>query len=395
MNKSAHAVLLERLAEADAASVCVLDIPRKGGATYYSLRRMEEYLAHGRGVVRLTCNADGTLAGTVHYRDVNAAFTLPGIHTLCEKSMPRFRTVLVNELVSWTLPATVQPRYQANGTGKARWVPAILGIIAECAALWEARLEFVAHDYFPVCPNFILLNDTEQRHYCGVPDRAGCEVCLAQPFMRDAFGETFSITAWRAAWDTFLTKAGRITCPSEACRDILLRGFTADGKRLAVIPHESLTTVAEKLVLPGRSSPMHVAVVGQITVPKGAELVRELAVLLDERNKGERITLVGTLAAPGVTLPSSVRVTGPYEKEALGETLRDIGATVGWISSVWPETFNYVCQELMQLGLPLACFDLGAPAARIRNWEYGRVAETVSAEAALAALLCLDGCRGL
>jgi hypothetical protein len=161
MGKDASAVLLKHFAEADVSPVCVLDIPRKGGATYYSLRRMEEYLAHGRGVVRLTCNADGTLEGTVHYRNVSASFTLPGIHALCEPFgntplMPRFRTVLINELVSWTLPAEVRSRFEPNGAGSPRWIPAILRVIPECANLWGARLEFVVHDYFPVCPNFIV-----------------------------------------------------------------------------------------------------------------------------------------------------------------------------------------------------------------------------------------------
>ena len=395
MDKGAHGVLLERITEAGTAPVCVLDIPRKGGATYYSLRRMEEYLAHGRGVVRLTCNADGTLDGSAHYRDLNASFTLPGVHALCEMPMPRFRAVLVNELVSWTLPAEVQSQYEPNGIGRVRWVPAILRIIMECAAFWGARLEFITHDYFPVCPNFILLSDADQRHYCGVPDIAGCAACLDQPFMRAAFGETFSITEWRASWEAFFAEADRITCPSAACRDIFLRAFTANGKRLTVIPHEPLAPVAEKLVLPGKNSPMHIVVAGQITVPKGAAIVRDLAVLLRDKSSDACITIVGALAAPGVTLPDTVRVTGPYEKERLGEILRDIGATVGLIPSVWPETFNYVCQELMQLGLPSVCFDLGAPAERIRSWEHGQVAQNVSAEAALAALQTLDARRGL
>jgi hypothetical protein len=45
---------------------------------------------------------------------------------------------------------------------------------------------------------FTLLNDIDQRRYCGVPlvnGDAGCEACLAQPFMRSSFGEDFSITA--------------------------------------------------------------------------------------------------------------------------------------------------------------------------------------------------------
>jgi glycosyltransferase involved in cell wall biosynthesis len=185
----------------------------------------------------------------------------------------------------------------------------------------------------------------------------------------------------------------RVICPSEASRDILLRAFSAKGKRLAVIPHEPLVPAAEKLALPDAAFPMHIAVVGQITVPKGAAIVRDLALLMRGKGVDGRITIVGTAVAPKIALPDTVRVTGPYEKKKLGDVLRNIGATVSLIPSVWPETFNYVCQELMALGLPLACFDLGAPAERVRKWEHGLVAKSVSAEAALETLRALDARR--
>jgi hypothetical protein len=139
---------------------------------------------------------------------------------------------------------------------------------------------------------------------------------------------------------------------------------------------------------------MHIAVVGQITAPKGAEVVRDLALLLQERNPRARLTLVGTLAAPATQLPDTVLVTGPYDKKHLADVLHNLGVTVGLISSIWPETFHYVTQELIALRLPLVCFDLGAPAERIRVWEHGMVARNVSAKAALDALEALDARRG-
>jgi glycosyltransferase involved in cell wall biosynthesis len=257
----------------------------------------------------------------------------------------------------------------------------------------KARLEFVVHDFLPVCPNFILLNDEEQSRYCGVPGPDGCEACLNQPFMRASVGPSFSIAAWRAAWDAFLSRADAVICPSSSCRDILLRAFSPADKAIQVIPHAPLTPSMTPLALPGRDTTMHIAVVGQITAPKGAKIVRDLALLLQERNPRARLTLIGTLAAPGVQLPDNVLVTGPYDKERLADVLHNLGVTVGLISSVWPETFHYVTQELMSLGLPLVCFDLGAPAERIRNWEHGMVAKEVNARAALDALEALDARR--
>jgi glycosyltransferase involved in cell wall biosynthesis len=135
---------------------------------------------------------------------------------------------------------------------------------------------------------------------------------------------------------------------------------------------------------------MHIAVVGQITLPKGARLVQNLALLLQERNSQARLTLVGTLVAPGIKLPDNVLVTGPYDKKHLRGLLQDLGVTIGLISSVWPETYHYVTQELMSFGLPLVCFDLGAPAERIQAWEHGMVAKEISAQDVLNTLEILD-----
>ena len=387
------AKLLELLGKSQIASVCLFDIPRQGGATYYSLRRMEEYLAEGRGVLRLTCGADGALTGTVHYRDLNASLTLSGLPELFSANLPRFQTLLVNNLAGWTLPASYQKKAPPVGEGRPRWVPALTGLIGRLVEHWNARFEFVVHDFLPVCPNFILLNDEEQLHYCGVPDSAGCEVCLRQPFMRSSVGPSFTIAAWRVAWDAFLSRADAVICPSSSSRDVLLRAFSPAGKVIQIIPHAPLTPLLTPLALPGRESPMHIAVVGQITAPKGAKIVRDLALLLQKRNPQARLTLVGTLAAPGIQLPDTVLVTGPYDKERLADVLHSLGVTIGLIASVWPETFHYVTQELMSLELPLVCFNLGAPAERIRTWEHGMTAKEVSAQAALEALEMLDARR--
>lgn len=371
--------------------VCVVDIPRKGGATNYSLRRMEEYLDAERGVVYLTCAHGGVVIGTAYFRDVKADFTLSGLHELSAPPMPKFHTILVNHLIGWTLPESAPA--PLNGSRGPRYIPALLDIIATTAHAQHARLDVVIHDYFPVCPNFTLLNDMAQEHYCGVPDSAGCAACMRQPFMQNVFGPDFSLPAWRSAWDAFLTQADRVLLPSKTARDIVLRAFAADNKRFIVAPHAPLVPAANPIPLPGKEHPMHIVVAGQITVPKGAVILQRLASLLPKQVPDARLTLVGTLAAPEITLPDSVTITGPYKTEQLPRLLRDIRATVGLLPSIWPETFNYVAQELMLAGLPLVCFNLGAPAERVREWEYGAIAAEVSAQAALDALCALDAKR--
>jgi len=57
------------------------------------------------------------------------------------------------------------------------------------------------------------------------------------------------------------------------------------------------------------------------------------------------------------------------------------------IPSICPETFCYTAEEIMLMEMPLAVFDLGAPAERVRNYNKGLVIEKIDAQYALEELL--------
>ena len=98
-----------------------------------------------------------------------------------------------------------------------------------------------------------------------------------------------------------------------------------------------------------------------------------------------RITVIGQLH--GGHQSRELRILGPYQREALPDLVEDCGANVFLVPSVWPETFCYVADELMQLGVPLAVFNLGAPAERVARYENGLVIEQVDAAHALQRLI--------
>jgi glycosyltransferase involved in cell wall biosynthesis len=115
--------------------------------------------------------------------------------------------------------------------------------------------------------------------------------------------------------------------------------------------------------------PLVIGIVGQIGLHKGAEVVRDLAAEIRRQNGTERIAVIGTLETNADK--SIVRETGPYRHDNLAEEIRRSGANLMFLPSIWPETFSYVAQEMMELGLPIVCLDLGAPAERIRTYSKG------------------------
>ena len=85
--------------------------------------------------------------------------------------------------------------------------------------------------------------------------------------------------------------------------------------------------------------------------------------------------------------PDVVSETGPYQHEKLAELIESARVNIMLFPSIWPETFSFVVQELIELGMSVACFDMGAPAERLRNYDKGMVLESTSASAVLDGLI--------
>ncbi len=64
---------------------------------------------------------------------------------------------------------------------------------------------------------------------------------------------------------------------------------------------------------------------------------------------------------------------GPYLREHVSTLINTTGVNVALLPSIWPETFSFVLDELMLLGLPVVSFHLGAPAERTRRYAKGLV----------------------
>ena len=78
-----------------------------------------------------------------------------------------------------------------------------------------------------------------------------------------------------------------------------------------------------------------------------------------------------------------MKITGSYEREHLPEIIEDRKIDVIFIPSIWPETFSYTSQEAIEMGMPVAVFDLGAPPERVKKYEKGLVIDKIDAAYAL------------
>lgn len=249
-----------------------------------------------------------------------------------------------------------------------------------------ARLTVTLHDYFAVCPSFVLLDS--QGRFCGIPSTAECERCLAcHQAAHVALSPPAEIGPWRAAWGRCLRAADEVRCFSEASRRLLLKAYPF-LERTTLVPHLS-DYVPSRTPVVDTSAPLVIGILGTIDVQKGAAIVTEIARRLEREASEARVVVLGTLNA--ACSSRRLHVTGPYERQDLPGLVERHGINMFLFPSIWPETFSYVVAEMMALGLPIVAFDLGAPAERLRGDPLARLVPVVSADAALDAMLEFHG----
>jgi len=176
-----------------------------------------------------------------------------------------------------------------------------------------------------------------------------------------------------------------VRCFSESTRRLLLRAYPAlDVGRISVVPHR-VDYVPARRPTPDHGAPLVVGIIGHISAQKGALVVKELVGVIERERRDIRVVVIGTLDAA----PDSPRlvVTGNYRREDLPGLIEAHRINLFFFPSICPETFSYVIEEMMLLGLPVVAFDLGAPGERLRSYGAARLVSDTSASAALAALV--------
>ncbi len=244
----------------------------------------------------------------------------------------------------------------------------------------DLQYNYITHDYYSICPSFHLLDHTGK--YCGIPeDLTRCDVCLSRnPLAQDglaAFGygaESGRMAAWREKFCTLLETCDRITCFSNSSHELLLRAFPGLKTPVEITQHE--VGWIRKVKISKTTDRLNIAVIGYLTEIKGAAQVVDLARYLQEKDINAAIHIFGPVIEPyNAQMDALTKVNRhyAYSKSELPDLMEQHEIDLVFIASICPETFSYTTQEAIEMELPVAVFDLGAPAERVRPYSAGVV----------------------
>ncbi len=241
-------------------------------------------------------------------------------------------------------------------------------------AIPKPCVSFRGHDFHCMCPSFNLINC--DGNYCALKYDGGCEKCwrqkklAADPISHNILksGAT-DVCTWRTAWGNFLENtADSVIVFSKKIAELFIYAYPQIKNKVQVIPH----TVREyKTVKIKPHNEINIAVLGTISQVKGANVIRDMAQHLPD---GTSIKIIGTMK----NKPDNIFAHGKYKARNLPRIMQKHKIDLVFIPSVWPETFSYTTSEAMSMGLPVACYDMGAPAERISKYSRGLILNKIS-----------------
>jgi glycosyltransferase involved in cell wall biosynthesis len=343
----------------------ILDHALGGGANAYSsLLVSQEPLA-------IVITPDGAMARnyTVRFRGQKleeVSFPMGNIRDI-ERLLQHFgvEEVILNELIGYPKPK-------------------ILELVDFLVALKgknpQLDLSFLVHDFFSVCPIYSLLDYTI--HYCGVPeDLRYCDKCLQlNPLMDNPYLSVkkdypnLSMVLWREKFGALLACSSRIVCFSNSSKEILQKAYPSlPEDQFEITPHA--TDWVRPVVIHKSSKELNIAVLGHLEIQKGAHVVSLLASYIDYYGLNLRLHIFGEIFEPAESfdLLKPVVKHGRYRRTDLPSLMEENEIDLVLIPSICPETFSYTTEETIKMGLPVAVFDCGAPAERVRLYDKGIV----------------------
>lgn len=358
-NRKLRALLEQLIDTHERTSILYFDHSLGGGATSYLDLKKEEYLNGGCcvSVIRFDTRIHAWKLFFENDRGMQEYEIWSMEELLKVTAYFHYDVIYINELVAYPHLWEMQR------------------VIVALKEQQQSQLIMLCHDFFALCPTINLLNTSRQ--YCGMPQEDACEKCYLQKGL-DVQYQCQSRKEWVANWRSFLLHCTEVRAFSE---DTLKRFQAAFGEDLpySLVPHQ--VDYAFPIQKECKTTDtLNIGLLGVLTVHKGSEFIKALLETIDAGDLKIRIKLIGRCDGVNFTKYKNFSQTGAYQAQELPKLIYENDIDIFLIPSIWPETFSYTTEEIIRMGMPIAAFDLGAPAERVGRYEKGLI---LSREASL------------
>ena len=231
----------------------------------------------------------------------------------------------------------------------------------------EVKYTYHVHDFHCICPS---LNLVAKDWFCHL----NCEGnnCRFDKFI---YRYDDDIKKWRDKWQKLFFNTDRIVCFSTNSKEIIEKVYSSvEKQKLIVKPHDMTYCKFTPLNIK-KTDVKNIVIVGACyIVPKGKVVIEQL---LSQLQDNIQVHMIGSSSKYFSVKRKNVVWYGNYKHDDLPRILEKSAVDLVVFPSVCPETFSYVISELIQMNLPIVCFDLGAQGDKVREYNKGIVVRDV------------------
>lgn len=319
-----------------------------GGTDVYARRKIEEIRKLNPVVkIQYISKSNQYIISLIDSKSIEFYFASSLEEVEAVLSLMDFQKLVVNNLVGYAK------------------VLSVLSMIKSLGGKKKFSVRFNLHDFYSVCPNFNLLYKGQE--FCQL-DFSRCEECLSfvsnekcnlklSIFVNEA-------VSWRDSWLIFFEEVcDQIFAFSDSSKEIFLKTYPSLESKIRVSPHSMPSLRSVKIE---KHEGLNIAFLGAITSEaKGYTVVKNLIL----SNLSDRIKFFVVGEFPESL--NGLKILGRYKLERLPSLIEEEKIDLIIIPSICPETFSYTTSEAIQLDIPVACFDLGAQAEKVKLYKKG------------------------
>lgn len=238
---------------------------------------------------------------------------------------------------------------------------------------------YYLHDFLAICPSYTLINNDGV--YCGTcEDLSICNNCQKENTLhRRNELQYSSMDKWRKEYSELLSLVNRIYCFSHDSYNHLTKIYPLVANKVVIRPHKikfDLRVIKYKIDF-SQNNTITIGVLGGINYQKGRAVLEEMVEFELFKSSVFDLVIVGHADVLHI---KNCKITGKYDQNRLTEIVQKSNVDLFLLPSIWPETFCYTAEEIMSLGLPLICFNIGAPPERVIKYTHGFICDEISSD---------------
>lgn len=343
----------------DIPSIVAFSHSLGGGAASYLKNLVTEEVFKGNRVITVRYDYKGYYWVDVEYKTYKIELKIRQLDEIFDfLNQFGIRTIIINELVTYqNINILIDKVLQLKETNKA-------------------QLQMLLHDYYCICPSINLLD--YKNIFCDVPSIENCKMCN-QYICEKKYTDYKGIEDWRGMWSRLLMKVDEIIAFSNSSKIMLEKAYPGVSN-IIIRPHQvnNLLPLNKKCKV---TTTVNIGLLGILTEHKGSNIVREMLDYIKIGKINAKIILIGECEQKIVD--DNFTELGRYTREEIPELIYRHDIDIFLVSSICPETFSYTAEEIMKLNMPIATFDIGAPAERARNYDKGLIISRLSGQVAV------------